>query len=586
MLQYYPQDNQRAQEKAAKVCLKICLVVCIAMLLIIFLGGFEFDSLCMMMCSVIMLVNYILYKSCYREERYLLTELEQFLGELRYQYSYCGRIDEALEECIFKQGELMSRQGSLILKCLSGDENEESGISNRFLSLLYILCKSIYIYGDSKRDGESVCLLGIGLIKETVEQEILLLDKKEHMFSGLLPVCMIPLLFIKVIEAWAVNNMEELKYYFEGSYGMITTLFLCAVSLLCFHIVRKMKYGLEMVPVSREWLDRLSEIKWVKKLTAWHLNCNYEKALLKHRRLKECSVREDAAQFIVLQYATALLAGIFACVGILSFYMVRRNQIVLQAEKMIGEIYQVQDIQQEKLREEVGLVVTGKNSDDRLEKIIEKCPEEMAGTLRNSVNQSASEWKKWRLPSYIWIMPFLVMIIAYHMRYKLIGVKKYFNGMKSEEEIIGYQMIIIFLMNLEFISAEEIMQWLENYAFYFKESVSTILYMLEYQNYESVGDMVEEEPYLPLRRILESVNACDRLKVQEAFGQMGADYNYSVRKYEQERRNYAKDQSAVGRVIAFIPLYLTIGMKLIVPFVLEGISKLSVYTENMKHFMN
>ena len=57
MRKYYPLDGQKAEIKAAKLCLKICIVVSGAAMLMFFPGGFEYDTVCMTICSVMMLVN-------------------------------------------------------------------------------------------------------------------------------------------------------------------------------------------------------------------------------------------------------------------------------------------------------------------------------------------------------------------------------------------------------------------------------------------------------------------------------------------------------------------------------------------------
>lgn len=586
MIKYYPMDEWLAQKRALILWLQYFAVFAAAGISLFFAEAISFGDACLIFCVFFLTWNAVRYHSFQKEEQKLLKGLEVFLGELRFEYSFCKRIDEALEECAGRQDSMISLHARQIADSL--EEGEEAYIRsapNRFLALFCVFCQIMYQNGDRIVNGQSVCLSNLGIMKEAVETEYLRQKQIEHAFSGLIFLCIFPLLFVKAIETWAISNMEELKLYYRGSYGMITTLLLCLSALLCFTTVSRLRYERPLPGAERVWLKRLAKVKWIEKAVSWKINRNYFKYVKLHRLLKECAVSENIKEFVILQYVTACVCMLFSIAGLCSYQAIYRKQIVYKTEHMFRNVYQVRGEQKKQAEERIEAFVTGKENPDADKLILQNGTDILRQTVQKQLEAAARQWKTWGLPWYVYGIVPVSALAGFYGRYGFLLLRKRGTGRRREEEILIFQSLILCLMYMERMSGEEILQWLEKVAFYFRDSISGALYRLIYQDYEEAQQIKEEENMVSMVMILEGILACDRLPVEEAFMQMESDYQYTRQSYMQECRKEIQDKSAISRVIAFVPLYLTVGLKLIVPFVLEGISRLSAYAESMEQFM-
>lgn len=59
---------------------------------------------------------------------------------------------------------------------------------------------------------------------------------------------------------------------------------------------------------------------------------------------------------------------------------------------------------------------------------------------------------------------------------------------------------------------------------------------------------------------------------------------YFLKKYTQEQNHYQSECVALARMIAYIPFFLLIMVKMVIPFVAEGLSELSFYSQGMQGF--
>lgn len=160
-------------------------------------------------------------------------------------------------------------------------------------------------------------------------------------------------------------------------------------------------------------------------------------------------------------------------------------------------------------------------------------------------------------------------------------IRTIFIKSSMEDEVFAFHSIVIMLMHIKRMDVETMLEWLEGFSSIFKETLLNCINMYTYDEERALENLQKSEDFPLFVRLVEKFKSCDNVGIEKAFEEI-----YSQRKYYSEIRKQDNEISiankgAIGRVIAFIPMIITIGLYLIVPFVLESLSELVGYTEYM-----
>lgn len=148
---------------------------------------------------------------------------------------------------------------------------------------------------------------------------------------------------------------------------------------------------------------------------------------------------------------------------------------------------------------------------------------------------------------------------------------------EKEDEVLQFHSIIIMLIHLKRMNAETILCWMENFSRFFKASLAECVDNFSCDNEGALLLLKEREPYLPFVRLVENFEACDRVGVEKAFDEIAGQRSYFLEKRKQDNEIIITEKGAFARVLAYLPMVLTLLLYLIVPFVLESILQLSGY---------
>lgn len=148
---------------------------------------------------------------------------------------------------------------------------------------------------------------------------------------------------------------------------------------------------------------------------------------------------------------------------------------------------------------------------------------------------------------------------------------------EKEDEVLQFHSIIIMLMYLKRMNAETILYWMESFSRFFRSSLAECVDNFSCDNEKALLILKEREPYLPFVRLVENIEACDRVGVEKAFDEIAGQRSYFLEKRRQDNEIAITEKGAFARVVAYIPMVLTLLLYLIVPFVLESIIQLSGY---------
>ena len=128
-----------------------------------------------------------------------------------------------------------------------------------------------------------------------------------------------------------------------------------------------------------------------------------------------------------------------------------------------------------------------------------------------------SEYMKW----FEVLLSFVFAIIGYMSPIWMLMFQAKMRQIEMEDEVMQFQTIILMLMRIERVNVEMILEWLERYANIFKDPISKCLNNYEAGAWESLEAMKEEISYMPLVRIVESMQAAvEKIPIRDAFDEL------------------------------------------------------------------
>lgn len=146
-------------------------------------------------------------------------------------------------------------------------------------------------------------------------------------------------------------------------------------------------------------------------------------------------------------------------------------------------------------------------------------------------------------------------------------------------EITRFQATIIMCMYQDAVDVTYILNHMEMVAVYFKSIISKVIDEYGGSGIESLEKLKYEEKNKQFIRIIDGLIACDDIAVSEAFEFIEKDREYDMQRREIEEDRQLSNKVAIGKFISFIPIMATVGLKLILPFVFEGLNRIQSYSE-------
>lgn len=282
------------------------------LILIYYLGVWEKEwyMIPVLLVSILLWKQYLICKKNQMEAYQKRKHFQEFLESFQFFYQTHQTIEAALEE--LSEEYPMVRKLSVYRRLTGERVKEEERVEDIHIRVFFLLLEFYSEYGR----GESF-LKGIGMIKECIEEEMILEFRRKQLFAGgFLPVIG-SLLLMKPIEAWAEKNVPELGSYYSGISGKVTMLLCLGVIFLtirvliwlCFEQIDQKKSGFD------GW-GRLSEIEWAQQgLKRWirFFKKHYRRL---HTFIRYVGYEGDCQKFLLKQIKrTGICIGIFFILG-------------------------------------------------------------------------------------------------------------------------------------------------------------------------------------------------------------------------------------------------------------------------------
>jgi hypothetical protein len=221
-----------------------------------------------------------------KEEEY--TSLDWLLSEIRHRYYVHGMVDEAMKEamdaCIDKK---LRHKINRMIEVLSSADSKISTeifkkeIDNRYYGMLLTLSLMVMEFGDKNMEGQSLFLTNLKCLRTELHLELKNMKTTKHHFVGLTFVIIFPMMSLKLIEAWGVQNLEELSSYYQGTYQILFYLSLLVITIGLYYLFYLFKAPVRVILKEHTIYRSLAKRTIFSRFTT-----NYEEFFGKHARIQ------------------------------------------------------------------------------------------------------------------------------------------------------------------------------------------------------------------------------------------------------------------------------------------------------------
>lgn len=510
---------------------------------------------------------------------------EHYLSELSVAYGKQKNITEAVSEAEEKYKITLPSEHS-------------------YVRVYEAVCAIIREDGDELADGYSVFQRNLQYLKEEIRENLLLCKAKMHGFMGLDLLAVLPVCFLPLVRIWAIRVSDGLAAYCYGSYGMLSTVLLFAGTIGIYGLIlwlllpeeeQKDRYQLE------KWL---LQFPWITNLLDRYVKKHYTKCLQKNEQIKQLQGFGNIRAFLMKKICFFTVAFVGSLLFLTAYQNVQRTQILSQVKIPSYQLMVLPEKAQEQVKEKYqNLVkqiaaVTGKEQETVFKKTLEQMPlwkeikqellagesEQSAGELESALYSQWEAYQKIRLCWYHILMALVVAVLVAQFPELLLAAEQWKSREKRMSECLRLQTVVLLLIHYEKTTVEEILGQMENFAVLFKSQMAEAVDHFSYHRMETLQRLKQEIPDEPVQRICDALEFCEELPVEEAFLNLEDERAYFLKKNMEERKNYQGECIALAKMVAYLPLFLLIILKLVIPFVAEGLSELHAYSQGMTGF--
>ena len=452
----------------------------------------------------------------YREKELELKDLEHFLAELSQQYARDADVPRALEESIPAAGatlqeELIGFQDALVAD--TGDDAfyKEQKQKNPYMLLLFSLCHTIRQYGDLQVNGVSLFIHNLRYIKEELRIELLRRQEGHYAFLGLSALAFLPFFICLPLQWWSHSISESLDRFFIGGYGFVTLSVCFMLTVVCALGVQELQNPL--MPDAREhtFAQWVLRIPPVQRLVDLQIAAHYSRYLKKNEQLKQLQGYGNIREFLVKKVLCAAGLGLLAALLAFGAQLVRMYQGGTGGQRGMETILLL---------------------------VASACLGYFLPDARVVILQARVEYQKM-------------------------------------EETLRFETLVLIVIHYSQVTVEELLGQMERFSIVFSRALQRAVDDFSFHRRESLQRLGEELGYEPAKKISDGLIACDDLPLSQVFHDIEGERAYNMESFKRKALDMQREKAAFARILAFLPFVFILMLRLIVPFVLEGLSQLN-----------
>lgn len=594
-------DEYNTRKDSSKILTKALALIIPIVIVTIILTKSNYLIMAILLIFELFMIDTLIDGSVDKKDSMLLKEQLDFFSEIRHAYHEFNMVEEAIYQVSQDDEMSISRQGEKIYEILISDDPEME------LEKYYDIAPNIFLkefagvsyltkeFGDRKIDGASQYLKNINNITKEMQLEILKRDKLNYVFQSLSLISIAPILLLEPLKNWAISNFSFTASWYNGKPGMIVQILILILTFVCYTLVRRLKdngsTGINTKNTENPWQAKLYKNKIIKKF----VNLFIPKEGTKEYRKVQQQLK-DAASHLKMEwlYINRITLAITTCiVSIIVFSYLHKlaiNYIYTEpttSYNLMGGMDEKDKAKAMQITEQDNIILNmfkGKldTTDKQIEievkrqKFYEKAEDKEIQAAVERIHKKLqiinSEYLKW----FEILLSFVFAIIGYMAPIALLMFQIKMRQIEMEDEVMQFQTIILMLMRIERVNVEIILEWLERYANIFKEPISKCVNNYEAGAWEALEEMKEEVSYMPLVRIIESLQAAvEKIPIKDAFDELDSERDYYQEKRKESNDRLIKRKGMIGKAIGFAPMVCMFVGYLIIPLVYIGLTSMS-----------
>ena len=594
-------DEYVTRKEAAKILTKSLVIIAPIMIITIILTKSNYLLMTILLMFELFMIDTLIDGSVDKIDNTLLKEQIEFFSEIRHAYHEFNMVEEAIYQVSQDEEKNVSRQGEKIYEILISDDPETelekyydiapNSFLKEFAGVSYLTKE----FGDRKVNGASLYLKNVNNITQEMQLEILKRDKLNYVFQSLSIISIVPILMLEPLKTWAVNNFSFTASWYNGKPGMIVQILVLLITFLAYILVRKLKdngsTNINTKNTENPWQEKLYKKKPIKRVVDLFIPKKGTKEYRKTQQMLKDSASPLKMEWLyVNRISLAIVTFILSIIIFAQLHTIAINYVYTEPTtdyNLMGEMSEKDRKKAMEVTEQDNEFIDKfkgktKTTQEEIERAIRKSKyyEESTDDEINTATERIfkklkivnSEYMKW----FELLLAFVFMIVAYMGPIWLLMFQVKMRQLEMEDEVMQFQTIILMLMKIERVNVEIILEWLERYSNIFKPPITKCVNNYEAGAWEALEEMKEDVSYLPLIRIIESLQAAvEKIPIKDAFDELDSERDYYQEKRKESNNRLIQRKGMIGKFIGFAPMITMFVLYLIVPLVFIGLTSMS-----------
>ena len=600
-------DEYNTRKGTAKILTKSLAIVVPIMLITIVITASNYLLMFILLIFELFMIDTFIDGSVDKIDNKILREQLDFFSEIRHAYHEYNMVEEAIYQVSQDDEKDVSRQGEKIYEILIADDPEmelekyydiaPNSFLKEFAGVSYLTKE----FGDRKVDGASLYLKNINNIAQEMQLEILKRDKLNYVFQSLSVISIAPILLLEPLKNWAISNFSFTASWYLGKPGMIVQIIILLLTFVSYVLVRKLKdngsTAMNTKNTENPWQEKLYKKKPIKKVVDLFIPKEGTKEYRKIKQLLKDSASSLKMRWLYINRITLAIVTFIASIIIFSqLHTVAINYVYTEPttdydiigglsesdEEKAMEVTEQDNIVLDQFRGKLNTTVDQiRMAVERLDYYEESDEDEIdtaAQRIYDKLQIVNSEYMQW----FELLLACVFAVIGYMAPIWILYFQVKMRQLEMEDEVMQFQTIILMLMRIERVNVEIILEWLERYSNIFKPQITKCVNNYEAGAWEALEAMKEEVSYLPLIRIIESLQAAvEKIPIKDAFDELDSERDYYQEKRKESNERLIKRKGMIGKFIGFAPMVCMFVGYLIIPLVFIGLTSMSSSFQTM-----